>query len=88
MYYSVDNDILADENSERVMNLLYVSQDNVHEIPVHLLESINLSELPGDSVRLRSIIGKGAFGIVYVGEAQLVNRNPEWTTVAIKTLSG
>lgn len=88
MYYSVDNDILADENSERVMNLLYVSQDNVHEIPVNLLESINLLELPGDSVRLRGIIGKGAFGIVYVGEAQLVNRNPEWTTVAIKTLSG
>ncbi|CAB3990591.1 Retrovirus-related Pol poly from type-1 retrotransposable element R2 [Paramuricea clavata] len=85
--HSVDNDIPADENGERVMNLLYVSQDNVHEIPEHLLESINLLELPGDSVQFRGIIGKGAFGIVYVGEAHLVNRNPEWTTVAIKTLS-
>ncbi len=86
--FSVDVDMLADDNSERVLNLIYVSQDNVYEIPAYLLEPINLFELPYDTVRLRSIIGRGEFGKVFVGEAQGVNGNPEWTTVAIKTLTG
>ena len=34
------------------------------------------------------MIGKSAFGEVYIGEAPGVNDNPDWTTVAIKTLAG
>jgi hypothetical protein len=69
------------------MNLLYVLQEDL-VIPEDLKGSIGLFELPGDRVRLRSMIGKGAFGEVYIGEALGVNNNPEWTTVAIKTLAG
>ena len=69
------------------MNLLYVLQEDL-VIPEDLKGSIGLFELPGDRVRLRSMIGKGAFGEVYIGEALGVNSNPEWTTVAIKTLAG
>jgi hypothetical protein len=44
--------------------------------------------MPASSIRFGGIIGRGAFGKVYVGEAQGINRNPEWTTVAIKTHTG
>ena len=44
--------------------------------------------MPAGSIRFSRIIGRGEFGKVYAGEAQGVNRNPEWTTVAIKTLAG
>ena len=81
-------DILADDNSERVLNLIYVSQDNAYEIPAYLLEPINLLELPEGSIRLHSIIGRGEFGKVYLGDAQGINKDSEWTTVAIKTLTG
>ncbi|CAB4026425.1 receptor-type tyrosine- kinase FLT3 isoform X1 [Paramuricea clavata] len=43
--------------------------------------------MPAGSIRFSGIVGRGEFGKVYVGEAQGVNRNPEWTTVAIKTLT-
>ena len=69
------------------MNLLYTLQENLI-IPEDLKGSIGLYELPGEHIRLRSMIGKGAFGEVYIGEAQGVNDNPDWTTVAIKTLAG
>jgi hypothetical protein len=75
------------EGSSKEMNLLYVLQEDL-VIPEDLKGSIDLFELPGERVRLRSMIGKGAFGEVYIGEAQGVNNNPEWTTVAIKTLTG
>ena len=68
--------MLTDDNSGRVMNILYVSQDS------------DLLELPGGSIRLHKIIGRGEFGKVYVGEAQGINTNSEWATVAIKTLRG
>ncbi|CAB3991213.1 Titin, partial [Paramuricea clavata] len=74
------------EGSSKEMNLLYVLQEDL-VIPEDLKGSIDLFELPGERVRLRSMIGKGAFGEVYIGEAQGVNNNPEWTTVAIKTLT-
>ena len=80
--------MLTDDNSERVMNIIYVSQDNAYEIPAYLLEPINLLELPGGSIRLHGIIGRGEFGKVYAGEAQGINKNSEWTTVAIKTITG
>ena len=69
------------------MNLLYVLQQDL-VIPEDLKGSIGLFELPGENVRLRSMIGKGAFGEVYIGEALGVNNKPDWTTVAIKTLAG
>ena len=69
------------------MNLLYTLQENLI-IPEDLKGSIGSFELPGEHIRLRSMIGKGAFGEVYIGEAQGVNDNPDWTIVAIKTLAG
>lgn len=69
------------------MNLLYTLQENLI-IPEELKGSIGSFELPGEHIRLRSMIGKGAFGEVYIGEAHGVNDNHEWTTVAIKTLAG
>ena len=75
-------------DGERVLNLIYVSQDSAYEIPAYLLEPINLLELPEGSIQLHSIIGRGEFGKVYVGEAQGINQNSEWTKVAIKTLKG
>ena len=69
------------------MNLLYVLQEDL-VIPEDLKGSIGFFELPGEHVRLRSMIGKGAFGEVYIGEALGVNKKPDWTTVAIKTLAG
>ncbi|XP_028415315.1 uncharacterized protein LOC114538353 isoform X3 [Dendronephthya gigantea] len=74
------------ESSSKEMNLLYVMQKDL-VIPDDLKSSIGSFELPGDRVKLRSMIGKGAFGEVYIGEAKGVNNNPEWTTVAIKTLA-
>ena len=88
LYISVDVGMLADNNSERLLNLIYVSQDDAYEIPAYLLEPINLLELPNDSIRLHHVIGRGEFGKVYAGEAQGINNNSEWTTVAIKTLEG
>ena len=88
LYISADVDMMADDNSDRVMNLIYVSQDNAYEIPAYLLEPINLLELPDGSIRLHRIIGRGEFGKVYAGEARGINANSEWTTVAIKTLKG
>ena len=80
--------MLGDGVNEKEMNLIYVSQDNIYEIPEYILEPISQYELPPDSVRLRSMIGKGAFGRVYAGEAHGINGNPELTAVAIKTLKG
>ncbi|XP_028417025.1 tyrosine-protein kinase receptor torso-like [Dendronephthya gigantea] len=83
---SVDPEILRTEADGRVMNLIYVSQDNIYEIPECILEPISRYELPPDSVRFHKMIGKGAFGRVYAGEANGINGNPEVTEVAIKTL--
>ena len=79
---------MEDDNSERIVNLIYVSQDYVYEIPGYIAEKICSFEIPPGSIQFGGIIGGGEFGKVYVGEAQGVNRNPEWTTVAIKTLTG
>ena len=70
------------------MNLIYVSQDNVYEIPPYLMMPIFSLELPSDSLRLRQSIGNGEFGRVHIGDAQGVNGTEDWTTVAIKTLAG
>ncbi|XP_028415308.1 receptor tyrosine-protein kinase let-23-like isoform X2 [Dendronephthya gigantea] len=83
---SIDIDLLGDGVSAKEMNLIYVSQDNIYEIPEYILEPISRYELPPDSVRFRGLIGKGAFGRVYAGEALGINGNPEVTAVAIKTL--
>jgi hypothetical protein len=80
--------LIDDDNSERIVNLIYVSQDYVYEIPGYIAEKICSFEIPPGSIQFGGIIGGGEFGKVYVGEAQGVNRNPEWTTVAIKTLTG
>ena len=80
--------MIDDDNSERIVNLIYVSQDYVYEIPGYIAEKICSFEIPPGSIQFGGIIGGGEFGKVYVGEAQGVNRNPEWTTVAIKTLTG
>ena len=79
---------MEDDNNEKVVNLIYVSQDYVYEIPGYITEKVGSSEMPAGSIRFSRIIGRGEFGKVYAGEAQGVNRNPEWTTVAIKTLAG
>jgi hypothetical protein len=79
---------MEDDNSERIVNLIYVSQDYVYEIPGYIAEKICSFEIPPGSIQFGGIIGGGEFGKIYVGEAQGVNRNPEWTTVAIKTLTG
>ncbi|CAB4010455.1 TK kinase, partial [Paramuricea clavata] len=80
-----NKDNLKDDNGERVVNLIYVSQDNVYGLPGYIVDKICHFEMPVDSIRFIGVIGRGEFGKVYVGEAQGVNRNPEWTTVAIKT---
>ena len=80
--------MLSEDNSEKEMNLIYVSQDNVYEIPPYLLMPVFSLELPSNSLQIRSIIGNGEFGKVYVGEAKGVNTTEDWTTVAIKTLTG
>ena len=85
---SIDQDTLEDDNSERIENLIYVSQDKGYEIPGYIAEKICSLEMPASSIRFGGIIGRGAFGKVYVCEAQGINRNPEWTTVAIKTHTG
>ena len=69
------------------MNLLYVLREDV-VISDDMRGSIDLYELPAENVRLQSMIGKGAFGEVYVGDAMGLSESSEWTTVAIKTLSG
>ncbi|XP_028415303.1 uncharacterized protein LOC114538347 isoform X2 [Dendronephthya gigantea] len=83
---SIDLDMLGTEGEGRVMNLIYVSPENVYEIPEYLSEPISRFELPPDSVKLDKMIGRGAFGRVYAGEARGINGNPEFTAVAIKTL--
>ena len=80
--------MLPEDNTGKEMNLIYVSQDTVYEIPLYLLMPIFSLELPSNSIRLRGIIGNGEFGKVYVGEAKGVNTTDDWTTVAIKTLTG
>lgn len=77
-----------EDNNGREMNLIYVSQDNVYQIPSYLLMSIFSLELPSNSIRFGSIIGNGEFGNVYDGEAKGLNATDDWTTVAIKTLTG
>ena len=72
----------------RVMNLIYVSHDIVYEVPSYLFEPLNKLELPGESIRTAYVIDQGEFGKVYIGEAKIANKNREWKTVAIKTLSG
>ena len=79
---------MEDDNGERVVNLIYVSKNNVYGTPGYIVDKICSFEMPVDSIRFSGIIGRGEFGKVYVGEAQGVNRNPEWTTVAIKTFKG
>lgn len=74
-------------NSNKEMNLLYVLQEDL-VLSEDLKGSIGFFELSGERVKLRSMIGKGAFGEVYIGQAQGVNESPDWTTVAIKTLAG
>ncbi|XP_028415331.1 fibroblast growth factor receptor 1-like [Dendronephthya gigantea] len=78
--------MLGDEGNGKEMNLIYVSEDNIYEIPECILEPISRYELPPDSVRFHKMIGKGAFGRVYAGEAHGINGNPKVTAVAIKTL--
>ena len=77
-----------EENNGKEMNLIPVSQDKVYEIPPYLLMPISSLELPSNSIRLGYVIGNGEFGKVYVGEAKGINANDDWTTVAIKTLTG
>ena len=88
LWISVDPEILGAGADGREMNLIYVSQDNVYEIPECISKPISRFELPPDSVQLRQMIGRGAFGRVYAGEAYGINGNPELTAVAIKTLKG
>ena len=80
--------MLPEENNGKEMNLIYVSQDKVYEIPPYLLMPIFSLELPSNSILLHGIIGNGEFGEVYVGEAKGVNTTDDWKTVAIKTLTG
>jgi hypothetical protein len=86
MFNRIELDPLS-EGSSKEMNLLYVLQEDL-VISEDLKGSISSFELPGEHVSLGSMIGKGAFGEVYIGEALGVNNNHYWTTVAIKTLAG
>ncbi|CAB3983171.1 platelet-derived growth factor receptor alpha isoform X1 [Paramuricea clavata] len=81
----INRDTLEEDGGERVVNLLYVSQDNVYGIPRSIADKIRSFEMPAESIRFSGIIGRGEFGKVYVGEVQGANINPKWTTVAIKT---
>ncbi|XP_046848304.1 uncharacterized protein LOC124441866 isoform X2 [Xenia sp. Carnegie-2017] len=79
------NVALPEQNGKEI-NLLYVMKDCL-EMPENLRVSLRLLELPCERIRRREMIGRGAFGEVYLGEAEEVNDSPGWTTVAIKTLT-
>ncbi|XP_046848279.1 fibroblast growth factor receptor-like isoform X2 [Xenia sp. Carnegie-2017] len=76
---------LPEQNGKEI-NLLYMMKEGL-EMPENLRVSLRLLELPGERIRRREMIGRGAFGEVYLGEAEGVNDSPGWTTVAIKTLT-
>ena len=77
---------LPEQNGKEI-NLLYMMKEGL-EMPENLRVSLRLLELPGERIRRREMIGRGAFGEVYLGEAERVSDSPGWTTVAIKTLTG
>ena len=83
-----EHDLLPRDSNGRVINLIYVSHENAYEVPVYLLEPLNLLEISGESLRFGNVIGQGQFGKVYEGKAMGVISNQDWITVAIKTLPG
>ena len=88
LFISDEHDQLPRDSNGRVINLIYVSHENAYEVPVYLLEPLNLLEIPGESLRFGNVIGQGQFGKVYEGKALGVNQSQDWITVAIKTLPG
>lgn len=74
------------EDDRREPNVLYVPIEIKNAIAKGLTDGI--FELSSDRLKLDRVIGKGAFGEVYHGEAHGIVDNLGWTTVAVKKLSG
>ena len=85
---SDEHDQLPRDSNGRVINLIYVSHENAYEVPLYLMEQLNLLEIPGEALRFGQVIGQGQFGKVYKGKALGIIENWDWVTVAIKTLPG
>lgn len=73
-------------NDKRELNVLYVPQEITEAIAQGLTDGI--FELTEERLNLGRVIGNGAFGEVYVGEALGIMDDPGWKTVAVKKLAG
>ena len=73
-----------DDRSE--LNVLYVPIEIKNAIAKGLTDGI--FELSSDRIKFHRVIGNGAFGEVYHGEAHGILDNLGWMTVAVKKLAG
>ena len=67
------------------MNVIYVPQEIQDAISGGLTDGY---EFNADLIKFEECLGKGAFGYVHRAKALGITAEPEWTMVAVKTLSG
>ena len=73
------------ELDEKEVNVIYVPQEIQDAISGGLTDGY---EFNADQIKFEKCLGKGAFGYVHRARALGITAEPEWTLVAVKTLSG
>ena len=70
---------------EKEVNVIYVPQEIQDAINHGLTDGY---EFNAEQIKFEECLGKGAFGFVHRARALGITAEPEWTLVAVKTLSG